>query len=130
MTGRPSFQRQLEELQRDMVAMGTRVEEVIQQAVTALLDRDQETARQIIAGDDYFDQRELELERRCLSLVALQQPVASDLRLLGAALKIITDLERMADHAQAIAKSTLRLGTEPFIKPLIDIPLMARLARG
>ncbi|MCL5115605.1 MAG: phosphate signaling complex protein PhoU, partial [Firmicutes bacterium] len=94
----------------------------------ALTDKNSLLARDVIAEDDRVDQMEMDIERRCLTLLALQQPLASDLRIVSTALKIITDLERMADHATDIAKVTLRLEHEAFIKPLVDIPEMARLA--
>ncbi|HHY93027.1 MAG TPA: phosphate signaling complex protein PhoU, partial [Firmicutes bacterium] len=80
-------------------------------------------------GDDLIDTMELDIENRCLRLLALQQPMASDLRVIGTALKIVTDLERMADHASDIAKVTIRLQGQPLIKPLVDIPRMATIAR-
>lgn len=126
---RNAFHAELDALRQDMARMGTLVEEAIAQAMRSLLDRDLQLARKVVAGDDTIDAMELDIEQRILSLIALQQPMASDLRVLGAALKIITDLERLADHAQAIAKVTIRLDGQPFIKPLIDIPRMADIAR-
>lgn len=126
---RAAFHAELDALRQDMARMGTLVEEAIANAMQSLLSRDLELARQVVAGDDTIDRMETEIEQRILALIALQQPMASDLRMLGAALKIITDLERLADHAQAIAKVTVRLEGQPFIKPLIDIPRMAEIAR-
>ncbi len=123
------FQAELDILRQDMTRMGTLVEEAITHAVRSLLNRDLALAAKVVAGDDAIDRMEVDIEQRILALIALQQPMASDLRMLGAALKIITDLERLADHAQAIAKITIRLDGQPFIKPLIDIPRMADIAR-
>jgi phosphate transport system protein len=109
--------------------MGLMVEEAIRDAVESLKSRDEELARQVIEGDDKIDELETQIEQKCLRLLALQQPMAVDLRMIGTALKIITDLERMADHAVDIAKVTIRIGNEPLIKPLIDIPRMAEITQ-
>lgn len=110
--------------------MGTLVEETIYKAVRSLQDRDLDLAREVVAGDSVIDNMELDIERRCLELFALQQPMARDLRTIGTALKITTDLERMADLATDIAKITIRMQGEPLIKPLVDIPRMAEIARS
>ncbi|BDG59069.1 phosphate signaling complex protein PhoU [Caldinitratiruptor microaerophilus] len=127
---RQSFHQELADLRRDLARMGTRVEEAIAGALRSLIQRDTALAQQVIDGDDAIDAMELEIEERCLTLVALQQPMASDLRVIGATLKAITDLERLADHAVDIARITIRLGDQPFIKPLIDIPRMGEIAQG
>jgi phosphate transport system protein len=126
---RQNFQMELSALKEDILHMGTLVEERIREAVRSLAEGDLELARKIVASDDEIDRMNLEIEKKCLTLLALQQPIARDLRAVGTALKIVTDLERMADHAADIAKVTLRLQGEPLIKPLIDIPRMAELAR-
>lgn len=126
---RKSFQQELNELQRDLIKMASLVERVIHDAVKSLAEKDLELAEKIVEGDDAIDQFNLSIEQKCLQLLALQQPMASDLRLIGTALKIITDLERMADHALNIAQITIRLGGEELIKPLVDIPRMAEIAR-
>lgn len=125
---RATFHGQLDELESDILKMGTMVEEAIGRAVRSLVERDTAAAEAVIQGDDLIDQLEMEIEKRCLTLLALQQPMASDLRLIGTALKIVTDLERMADHAVNIAKVTIELDGQPLIKPLIDIPRMAEKA--
>lgn len=127
---RESFHGELHQLQQDLLRMGTLVEETIYKAVNSLKDRDVALAREVVAGDDLIDRMETDIEQRCLQLIALQQPLAGDLRAIGTALKIITDLERMADHAVDIAKVTLRLEGQPLIKPLVDIPRMAEIARS
>jgi phosphate transport system protein len=119
---------QLSELEQELLRMGALVEDQLRAAVRSLTEKNSVLARQVIRDDDRVDQMEMDIERRCLTLLALQQPLASDLRIISTALKIITDLERMADHAADIAKVTLRLEHEAFIKPLVDIPEMARLA--
>ena len=125
---RQYFRDQLVELEQELLRMGALVEDQLRAAVRALTDQNSALAHDIIQEDDRVDQMEMDIERRCLTLLALQQPLASDLRAVSTALKIITDLERMADHATDIAKVTLRLQNEPFVKPLVDIPEMARLA--
>ncbi|HCC33868.1 MAG TPA: phosphate transport system regulatory protein PhoU, partial [Clostridiales bacterium] len=127
---RSTFLADLQELENAMLKMGSLVEEAIARAIDSLVRQDNELARSVIQGDDRIDALQLEIEDRCLRLIALQQPLARDLRFIGTALKIVTDLERIADHAADIAQVALRLSGEPYIKPLIDIPRMAELARG
>ena len=126
---REAFHDQLEQLQSELLHMGTVVEEAIERSVRSLAEQDTALAQAVIDGDDQADELELDIEQRCLALFALQQPMATDLRSIGTALKIVTDLERMADHATDIAKVTLRLAGQPLIKPLIDIPRMAAIAQ-
>jgi len=125
---RQYFSNQLVELEQELLRMGALVEDQLRAAVRALTEKNSALARDVIQEDDRVDQMEMDIERRCLTILALQQPLASDLRIVSTALKIITDLERMADHATDIAKITLRLENEAYIKPLVDIPEMARLA--
>jgi phosphate transport system protein len=125
---RSLFHEQLAELQRDLLRMGVFVTEAIQNAVDSLAKVDAELAQAVIDGDDVVDQMLIDIEKRCLQLMALQQPMAGDLRTIGTALKIVTDLERMADHATDIAKVTLKLGGQKLITELIRIPRMADLA--
>lgn len=127
---RESFHVALQQLERELLRMGTLVEEAIYKAVNSLKDRDVALARSVVAGDDVIDRMQVEIEQRCLQLLALQQPLAGDLRAIGTALKITTDLERMADHSVDIAKITIRLEGQPLIKPLVDIPRMAEIARS
>lgn len=126
---RKSFQTALEELSQDVLRMGTLVENAICSAVKSLADRDLVLAEKVVNDDDLVDNLQLEIEDKCLTMLALQQPMAGDLRMIGAALKIVTDLERMADHAVDIARVTIELRGEPLIKPLVDIPKMAKLAQ-
>ncbi len=127
---RSFFDRELEELHMDMVSMGSLVEESIENTIIALKKQDVELARKIFMNDDVIDELEKKIERRCLNLIARQQPLAKDLRTISAALKIITDMERIADHSADIAEITLRMANEKYIKPLIDIPRMAELAKN
>ena len=126
---RSTFLQELEELQQDILRMGTLVEERIGQAVRSLEAGDMQAAQEIVDGDDDVDQMQVDIETRCLEIIALQQPMAIDLRIVGTAIKIVGDLERIGDHAVDIAKVTLRIAGEPLMKPLIDIPRMADLAQ-
>lgn len=116
-------------LQGELLKMGAFVEQAICAAVKSLAMRDLDLARRVIEEDDIADKMQVDIENKSLELIALHQPMASDLRAIGTALKIVTDLERIADHAADIARATIRLGHEPLIKPLIDIPRMAELAQ-
>jgi len=126
---RHSFDRALEELQQDILRMGSIVEQAIYNSVHSLAIQNVALAEEIIKGDTVVDQMELEIEDKCLKLIATQQPIAGDLRKISTGFKIITDLERMADHAVDIAKMTKRLDGQPLIKPLVDIPRMAALTQ-
>ncbi len=127
MMVRQTFHHELTDLEQELIRMGALVEDQLRRAVRSLTEHDVILAHQVIRDDDRVDAMEMDIERRCLTLLALQQPLASDLRVVSTVLKIITDLERMADHASDIAKVTVRLNQEPLIKPLVDIPEMARL---
>jgi phosphate transport system protein len=126
---RNAFHYELEQLMREVRRMGLMVEEAISKAVAALVNGQPELARQVVEYDAAINEAHLQIEQVCLQIMALQQPMASDLRQVTATLKIITDLERIADHAVDIARVTLRIADQPLIKPLVDIPEMARLAQ-
>lgn len=126
---RHAFDRALAELQQEILRMGSLVEQAIYNSVHSLASQDLDLAEQVISGDEIIDKLELEIEDRCLKLIATQQPIAKDLRRISTGYKIITDLERMADHAVDIAKVTRRLGGQPLIKPLVDIPRMAQITQ-
>jgi phosphate transport system protein len=128
MDTRMSYHQSLSELQTDLLNMGRQVELQIQSAVDSLSTLDEQKARETISNDDQIDDMMLKIEERCLRLIALQQPMASDLRIIGTASKIAVDLERIADHAVDIAKITRRLAGEELVKPLIVIPKMAEIA--
>ena len=129
MVTRKSFHEQLGEMQQDVLKMGTMVEQAIFDAVKSLKKRDESLAQQVIDGDDAIDDFQVRIEDNCIRLLALQQPMAGDLRVISAAMKIVNDLERMADHASDISKVTIRLSGQPLIKPLIDIPRMAEITQ-
>jgi len=117
-------------LQENLMTMGLQVDAAIGRAIDALANRDIVLAREIIANDVVINQAQREIEEQCLILIATQQPLAGDLRVIMSIAGIATELERMADHAEGIAKITLRLADEPLLKPLIDIPRMAAIARS
>ena len=121
---------QLEGFRRQLVAMGADVERQIRLAVEAVVEADAAKARQVIAGDAAIDHQEVKNEEDGIHLLATQQPVAVDLRLIVAALRINSDLERIADHAVNIAECAERMSEKRPFKPWIDIPMMADVARG
>ncbi len=123
---RESFERHLHELQDEVLVLGSMVEKAVYRSMEALKNRDLELAKQVIADDSLIDRKRFDIEEKCVELIVTQQPVASDLRIIIAVLNIIVDLERIADHADGVAKITLMIGDEPPLKPLIDLPRMAQ----
>jgi phosphate transport system protein len=124
---RESYERELQQLKDDVVRMGEQAGEAIHRSVEALRSRDVGAAEGIIAEDDAIDALHMSLEERCMRLLATQQPMARDLRAIAAVFAITIDLERMADHAEGISRAVKRLGAEPPVKPLVDIPKMDAL---
>jgi phosphate transport system protein len=122
------FEIELEQLKEQLLLMGGRAESIVGKAIGALDRRDGALAREVFQDDRHIDLLENEVEERCLRLLALQQPLARDLRFITAALKISNDLERVGDHAVNIAGSALRLSEQAPLRPLADIPRMAGLA--
>ena len=125
---RSDYERDLSSLQADLAEMAAHVEQATRRALNALENQDLELAQQIIDEDDHIDQLQDDLENKCVMLMATQQPTAIDLRALMSAVHIAVELERMGDYAEGIAKICLRIGDQPLLKPLIDIPRMAELA--
>ena len=123
------FHDELSHVKVRLLTMSGEAEAALGRAVEALLERDGEKARRVIAGDRVIDSMEVEIEEQCINLLALQQPMARDLRMLTSALKIANDLERVGDHAVNIAQSTERLTQARPITPEPEIVEMARLAR-
>jgi phosphate transport system protein len=123
------FHDELSHVKVRLLTMSGEAEAALGLAVEALLERDGEKARRVIAGDRVIDSMEVEIEEQCINLLALQQPMARDLRMLTSALKIANDLERVGDHAVNIAQSTERLTQARPITPEPEIVEMARLAR-
>ena len=125
---RPDYARDLASLQNDLAEMGKLVENATRLALKALETRDAALARRVIDADDEIDNLQDALESKCVWMLATQQPAAIDLRVLMSAVHIGVELERMGDYAEGIAKICLRIGEQPLLKPLIDIPRMAELA--
>lgn len=122
---RKRFDEQLNELNQKMQEMGRMVEDGIQKAIEALLKQDEALAQSVMEGDTLVDQKQKEIESICFTLLMQQQPVASDLRVISAALKMVTDMERIGDHAADISEMTIHLAHEPYIKNLDHIRQMA-----
>lgn len=130
MVTRQSYDQELESLREEILEMGQLVQNAIHNAVKALAEQDVELASKVMDGDDAIDNLEIEIEDKCMLLIAKQQPLAKDLRRIGTGLKITTDLERVGDHAFDIARIAIKIANQPLIKPLIDIPRMANLAEN
>ncbi len=125
METRTAFHKKLREIQDDILAMGSMVGKAVLRSIEALKNRDMQLAQQIIADDRKINQKRFEIEEKCVELIATQQPMASDLRIILAVLNIIAEVERIGDYAEGIAKIAVMIGNEPPLKPLIDIPRMA-----
>lgn len=117
------------EAQEDILRLGDLVERAIGNSLNCLQNRDRVLAEEVIRDDEAINELRFKIEETCLAIIATQQPTASDLRAVVAAMNIVVDIERMGDYATGIAKTVLRMGDEPLLKPLIDIPRMAELAR-
>ncbi len=127
---RDLFERELEQLQNEMLTMAHAVENALTDAVAMLAQRDMEGARALIARDRAINQQRFDLEAQCLVVVATQQPMASDLRIVAAILFNVNELERIGDYAKGIAKINLRIPPEPLLQPLADLPRMAEITRA
>jgi len=125
---RESFQLHIKELEQGLIIMGEMVTTAINCSIEALKSHNISEAEKIISGDLLINKKRWDIEERCINLIATQQPVASDLRDIIAILNIVTDLERMGDHAEGIAKIVIMLKNKLLVKPLIDIPRMAEKA--
>ena len=123
--GRVHFSAAVEKLNNEIIKMGTLVEEALRNAMQALVDHDLELAEKTINDDDQINALELEIQDKLTVLIATEQPVANDLRHIVTSLKVVTQLERMGDHAVHVAKAVKRLGGEEYMKPLIDLPKMS-----
>jgi len=129
MVIRAHLDKELQELHYSILAMGGLTEEAIDKAIRSLVKQDVELAEKVIENDDVIDKMEIDIVDKCIKLIATQQPIGKDLRIIFTSSRIVTDLERIADHAVDIAKATKRLANEKYIKPLIDIPRMAEIVR-
>ena len=124
------YERDLQQLKEKILLLGGMVELMIASSMKSLLSRDSEQAQGVIASDPRVDAMELDIDHLCVSLLALRQPAASDLRFITTALKIVTDLERIGDLTVNIAERAIELNEEPPLKPYIDIPRMASKVAG
>ena len=126
---RETFQRQLTHLQDRVLEMGSMVDRAVDRAMMALLERDVEIARSVVENDRAVNAKNFECQNEVITVITQQAPVARDLRLVVSVAAIMTDLERMGDHAEGIGRIVIMMQDEPLVKPLIDIPIMAGHAR-
>jgi phosphate transport system protein len=124
------YERELQEIKDGLLYLGALTEKALEQGSTALLERDSDLARKVICEDDQIDKLDVELEEKCIRLLALRQPAARDLRFITTAIKITGHLERIGDMAANIAEKVLILNDLPQIKPYIDLPRMVEISRG
>ena len=123
---RKTFEHELQEVKDDILVLGSMVEEAILASVDSLKKRDIEAAKNILKADREINKKRFEIENKLMILIATQQPMAHDLRLLASSMEIISELERMGDYAKGIANINIRMGDQPLLKPLIDVPRMAQ----
>lgn len=126
---RETFHRELQDLQDEVLALGSMADKAIGRAVEALTMRHEMTARQVVDDDDLLDAKRAEIERQALLLITRQQPVATDLRVVAGAMTLASELERIGDYAEGIAKISLDLQGEPTLEPMVIIPRMAEKVR-
>jgi len=124
------FDDELQKLKEKLLRMGSLVEDAVKNSITALVDRDNALAQLVIDNDRLVNTLDVEIDEESIRLIALRQPMASDLRFITMAMKITTDMERMGDLAVNIAERALELNAEPVLKPYIDIPKMREIAQG
>lgn len=123
------FDRDIEHLKELLLRLGAMVEDAIGDSIRALLERDSVVAERVMAADDAIDQMELEIDQHTVELIAKMQPAAVDLRFVATAMKITPELERIADLAVDVCERAVELNREPLLKPLIDIPRLARMSQ-
>ncbi len=123
------FHEELDTLKQTLLAMGGLVEDQIRRVMRALIDRDGDLAQEVIERDRQVNAYDVEIDEKCVELLALHQPTAGDLRFITTTLKIVTDIERIGDQAVNIAQRALELGREPQLKPYVDLPRMAEKAQ-
>lgn len=126
---RGTLDRDLRIVQEDLMRLGGMLDQAIERAMQALIERDLNLAHQVVEDDAGINDLRYRIEEFCLATIATQQPAAGDLRAIVAGMNIVVDLERMADHAAGIAKTVIRMGDEPPLKELIDLPRMAVVCR-
>lgn len=125
MDVRSAFHKKLREIQDDVLVMGQMAGQAITSSIESLKSSDLTLAQQIIDDDQKINDKRFDIEEKCIQLIATQQPIASDLRIIVAVLNIITEIERIGDYADGIAKITIMSGHEALLKPLVDLPRMA-----
>ena len=130
MAVRKEYVEDLEKLKGDVQRMGELAKESAKNSIKALVQRDAELASKIIKDNGTIDKLEFDIENRCMKLLALQQPMAVDLRTIGTCMKVITDFDRISDLAGDIAEIVIRIADEPHAKPLIDVPRMSEISQG
>jgi len=123
---RKTFENEMQQVKDEILVLGSMVEEAILGTVEALKKRDIKGAENILAADKEINKKRFEIESQLMILIATQQPMAHDLRLLASSMEIISELERMGDYAKGIANINIRMGDQPLLKPLIDVPRMAQ----
>jgi phosphate transport system protein len=123
---RKTFENELQEVRDEILVLGSMVEQAILETVEALKKRDIEASRKILIADREINKKRFEIENQLMILIATQQPMAHDLRFLASSMEIISELERMGDYAKGIANINVRMGDQPLLKPLIDVPRMAQ----
>jgi len=123
---RKTFESEIQQVKDDVLLLGSMVEQAILNTVDALKKRDIKAAHEILNADKLINKKRFDIEHKLMILIATQQPMAHDLRLLASSMEIISELERMGDYAKGIANINIRMGDAPLLKPLIDIPRMAQ----
>lgn len=123
-------QEEYKNLKENLLTMATLVQTAIKESVRSLVERDSDAARAVIEGDKLINSYDVKIDEECIRLLALCQPMGKDLRFITTAMKITTDLERIADNAVNIAERALELNEEPILKPYIDVPRMSQISRG
>lgn len=124
---RKTFEHEIQQVKDGVLLLGSMVEQAILNSVDALKKRDLQASQEILESDKLVNQKRFEIENQLMILIATQQPMAHDLRLLASCMEIISELERMGDYAKGIANINIRMGDAPLLKPLIDIPRMAQI---
>ena len=127
---RKTFEHEIQQVKDEVLLLGSMVEQAILTSVEVLKKRDIKGAEKVIAGDALINKKRFDIENQLMILIATQQPMAHDLRLLASTMEIISELERMGDYAKGIANINIRMGEETLLKPLIDIPRMAEIGVG
>lgn len=123
---RKTFEHEIQQVKDDVLLLGSMVEQAILSTVDALKKRDLKASQEILNADKLINKKRFDIENKLMVLIATQQPMAHDLRLLASCMEVISELERMGDYAKGIANINIRMGDAPLLKPLIDIPRMAQ----